>query len=124
MLIRFAILKHVIETLLDELTQTKEKLTQNEATTVILSAQLEATQKQVADMLLIMQTMGEKTGVPVQLPAPAPVQAPLVRHFTPISSIQHSVGIVGLRAVVIFGLRAVWIVGLRAALSCRLETSP
>jgi hypothetical protein len=72
-LIRFAILKYVIETLQAELAETKE-------TTVHLSAQLEATQKQMAEMYQIMQTIGQASGVVVQLPTPAPVQL-----FTPVS---------------------------------------
>jgi phage shock protein A len=72
-LIRFAILKHVIETLHAELAETKE-------TTAHLTAQLEATQKQMAEIYQIMQSIGQASGVAVPLPAAAPVQ-----HFTPVS---------------------------------------
>ena len=72
-MIRFAILKHVIETLQAELAETRE-------TQAHLTAELEATKKQMADMYQIMQTIGQASGVQVQLPAPA-----LVRHFTPVS---------------------------------------
>ena len=105
----------MIETLQAELAETKENL-------ALLTAQLEATQKQMADMYRIIQSIGQASGVQVQLPALAPV-----RHFTPVSMkvlCLRVVGIVGLRAVGIFGLRAVGIVGLRVVVSCRLETSP
>ena len=72
-MIRFAILKYVIETLQPELAETREMQAH-------LTAELEATKKQMADMYQIMQTIGQASGVQVQLPAPAPV-----RHFTPVS---------------------------------------
>jgi Tfp pilus assembly protein PilN len=72
-LIIFAILKYVIETLQAELAERKE-------TIVHLSAQLEAMQKQMAEIYQIMQTIGQASGVVVQLPAPA-----LVRLFNPVS---------------------------------------
>jgi hypothetical protein len=114
-LIKFAILKRVIETLQPELAETKE-------TQAHLTAELETTKKQMADMYQIIQSIGQPSGVHVQLPAPAPV-----RHFIPVSMQVvglRAVGIVGLCAIVIFGLRAVGIVGLRAVVSCMLETSP
>jgi hypothetical protein len=63
----------VIETLQAKLAETKK-------TTVHLSTQLEAMQKQMTEMYQIMQTIGQASGVVVQLPAPAPV-----RLFTPVS---------------------------------------
>jgi Tfp pilus assembly protein PilO len=69
-LIKFAILKHAIQTLQAELAETKE-------TQALLTAQLEATQKQMADMYQIIQSIGQASGVQVQLLALAPV-----RHFT------------------------------------------
>ena len=62
----------MIETLQAELAETRE-------TQAHLTAELEATKKQMADMYQ-MQTIGQASGVQVQLPAPAPV-----RHFTPVS---------------------------------------
>jgi hypothetical protein len=47
---------------------------------VHLTTELEAMKKQMADMYQIMQTIGQASGVQVQLPVPAPV-----RHFTPVS---------------------------------------
>jgi uncharacterized coiled-coil protein SlyX len=65
-LIRFAILKHVIETLPAELAETKE-------TTAHLTAQLEAMQKQMAEMYQIIQSIGQASGVAGPLLAAAPV---------------------------------------------------
>jgi hypothetical protein len=56
-----------------ELSQTKE-------TTAHLTAQLEATQKQMTEMYQIMQTIGQASGIVVPLPAAASG-----RHFTPVS---------------------------------------
>ena len=63
----------MIETLQAELAEIRE-------TQAHLTAELEAMKKQMADMYQIMQTIGQVSGVQVQLPAPAPV-----RHFTPVS---------------------------------------
>jgi uncharacterized coiled-coil protein SlyX len=49
-LIRFAILKHVIETLQAELVETKDALAETKDAQALLTAQLEATQKQMAEM--------------------------------------------------------------------------
>jgi hypothetical protein len=72
-LIRFAILKHVIETLQVELAETKDALAETKDAQVLLTAQLEATQKQMVEMFQIMQTIGQASGVQVQMPAPVPV---------------------------------------------------
>jgi hypothetical protein len=66
-------MKYVIGTMQAKLAQTKE-------TTAHLSAQLEATQKQMAEMYQIMQSLRQASGVQVQLPLPASV-----RLFTPVS---------------------------------------
>jgi hypothetical protein len=71
-----------------------------------LTVELEATKKQMADMYQIIQSIGQASGVHVQLPALAPV-----RHSTHVS-------------MKVVSLHAVGIVGLCAIVSCRLETSP
>jgi uncharacterized coiled-coil protein SlyX len=62
-LIRFAILKHVIETLQAKLAETKDVLAKTKDVQALLTAQLEATQKQMANMFQIMQTIGQASGV-------------------------------------------------------------
>jgi uncharacterized coiled-coil protein SlyX len=79
-LIRFAILKHVIETLQAELAETKDALAETKDAQALLTAQLEAMQKQMAEMFQIMQTIGQASGVQVQMSALVPV-----RQFTPVS---------------------------------------
>jgi hypothetical protein len=83
----------VIETLQPELAKIKE-------TQAHLTAELEATKKQMANMYQIIQSIRQASGVYVQLPAQAPV-----RHFTPVS-----MKVVGLRAIGIVDLRAIGIV--------------
>jgi hypothetical protein len=102
-----------------ELAETKRQSQENTAN---LTAQLEAQQKQMAEMMQIMQNLGQASGVPVQLSALA-----LVLQYTPVSMKAEClcvVVIVGLRAVMIVGLRAVVIVGLRAVVSCRFWKPP
>jgi phage gp37-like protein len=76
-LIRIAILKHWSETLQTELAETRR---QSQETTAHLTAQLEATQKQMAEMMQIMQNLEQASGVPVQLSA-----IPPALHYTPVS---------------------------------------
>jgi uncharacterized coiled-coil protein SlyX len=73
-LIRFAILKHVIETLQAELAETKDALAETKDVQALLTAQLEAMQKQMADMFQIMQTIEQASGVQVQMPTPVLVR--------------------------------------------------
>jgi hypothetical protein len=70
----------VIETLQPELAETKDALAETKDAQPLLTAQLEVTQKQMAEMFQIMQTIGQASGVQVQMPAPV-----LVRQFTPVS---------------------------------------
>jgi hypothetical protein len=70
----------VIETLQAELAETKDALAETKDVQALLIAQLEATQKHMADMFQIMQTIGQASGVQVQMLAPVPV-----RQFTPVS---------------------------------------
>jgi uncharacterized coiled-coil protein SlyX len=125
-LIRFAILKHVIETLQAKLAETKDALAETKDVQALLTAQLEAMQKQMADMFQIMQAIGQASGVQVRMP-----DLVLVRHFTPVSTPScrwdcrpscHCD----------FWPSCYWdcrpschcFVGLRAVVSCRLESSP
>ncbi|XP_066337342.1 uncharacterized protein [Miscanthus floridulus] len=62
--------------ILSRVDELQPKLAETRETQVHLTAELEATKKQMADMYQIMQTIGQASGVQVQLPAPA-------RHFTP-----------------------------------------
>ena len=118
-----------------ELQETKrQSQEQNAELTAQLQAQkvaFEAAQKQMAEMMVIMQSLGQASGVPVQfLAPPPPTHTPAA---TPISMKVHFSLVlcmyVGLRAVVDVGVRAVVDVGVRAGRSCRrflqvLETSP
>ncbi|XP_066378002.1 uncharacterized protein [Miscanthus floridulus] len=63
---------------LSRVDELQAELAETRETQAHLTAELEATKKQMADMYQIMQTIGQASGVQVQLLAPAPV-----RHFTP-----------------------------------------
>ena len=78
----------------------------------------------MAEMMVIMQSLGQASGVPVQFSAPPP-PTPAA---TPVSMKVHFSLVlcmyVGLRAVVDVGVRAVMDVGVRAVVSCRFWKPP
>jgi hypothetical protein len=86
----------------------------------------------MAKMMLIMQSLGQATGVPVQLlapPLPTPTATPVSMkvHFSLVLCMYvglRAVVIVGVRVVVDVGVRAVVDVDLRAVLSCRFWKPP
>ena len=108
-----------------ELQETKRQSQgQNDELTAQLQAQqvkFEATQKQ---MMVIMQSLGQASGVPMQFSAPPPPTTAA----TPVSmKVYFSLVLcmyVGLRAVVDVGVRAVVDVGVRAVVSCRFWKPP
>jgi capsular polysaccharide biosynthesis protein len=118
---------------LQELTaQQQEKIVeltvQQEAQKAAFEAQrvaFEAAQKQMAEMMMIMQNIGQASGVEVHFTAPAPLPAPAP---TPVSMKVHFSLVlcmyVGVRAVVDFGVRAVVDVGVRAVVSCKFWKPP
>ena len=71
---------------------------------------------------MIMQSLGQASGVPVQFSAPPPPPPPTPA-ATPVSMKVHFSLVlcmyVGLRAVVDVGVRAVVDVGVHAIVSCR-----
>jgi hypothetical protein len=86
----------------------------------------------MVEMMLIMQSLGQATGVPVQLstpPLPTPTATPVSMkvRFSLVLCMYvglHAIVIVGIRAVVDVGVRAVVDVGLRAVLSCKFWKPP
>ena len=74
--------------------------------------------------MVIMQSLGQASGVPVQFLAPPP-PSPAA---TPVSMKVHFLLVlcmyVGLRAIVDVGVRAVVDVGVRAVVSCRFWKPP
>jgi hypothetical protein len=79
----------------------------------------------MAEMMTIMQNIGQASGVEVHFTAPAPLSAPAA---TPVSMKVHFLHVlcmyVGVRAVVDVGVRAVMDVGLRAVVSCKFWKPP
>ena len=96
-----------------ELQETKrQSQEQNAELTAQLQAQqvaFEAAQKQMAEMMVIMQSPGQASGVPVQFSTPPTPAA------TPVSMKVHF----SLVLCMYVGLRAVVDVGVRAVVSCR-----
>ena len=78
----------------------------------------------MAEMMVIMQSLRQASGVPVQFSAPPP-PTPAA---SPVSMKVHFLLVlcmyVGLRAVVDVGVRAVMDVGVRAVVSCRFWKPP
>ena len=76
---------------------------------------------------MIMQSLGQASGVPVQFSAPPP-PPPSTPAATPVSMKVHFSLVlcmyVGLRAVVDVGVRAVVDFGVRAVVSCRFWKPP
>ena len=69
---------------------------------------------------MIMQSLGQASGVPVQFSAPPPPTPVSMKvHFSLVLCMY-----VGLRAVVDVGVRAVVDVGVRAVVSCRFWKPP
>ena len=69
---------------------------------------------------MIMQSLGQASGVPVQFSAPSPPTPVSMKvHFSLVLCMY-----VGLRAVVDVGVRAVVDVGVRAVVSCRFWKPP
>ena len=77
---------------------------------------------------MIMQSLGQASGVPVQFSAPPPPTPAATPTATPVSmKVYFSLVLcmyVGLRAVVDVGVRAVVDVGVRAVVSCRFWKPP
>ena len=77
---------------------------------------------------MIMQSLGQASGVPVQFSAPPPPTPATTPTATPVSMKVHFSLVlcmyVGLRAVVDVGVRAVVDVGVRAVVSCRFWKPP
>jgi hypothetical protein len=86
----------------------------------------------MAGMMLIMQSLGQATGVPVHLsapPLPTPIATPVSMkvHFSLVLCMYvglRAVVIVGIRAIVDVGVRVVVDIDLRAVLSCRFRKPP
>ena len=77
---------------------------------------------------MIMQSLGQASGVPVQFSAPPPPTPATTPTATPVSMKVHFSLVlcmyVGLHAVVDVGVRAVVDVGVRAVVSCRFWKPP
>ena len=77
---------------------------------------------------MIMQSLGQASGVPVQFSAPPPPTPATTPTATPVSMKVHFSLVlcmyVGLRAVVDVGVRAVVDVGVRVVVSCRFWKPP
>ena len=87
----------------------------------------EAAQKQMAEMMVIIESLGQASGVPVQFSAPPPPPPPTPA-ASPISMKVHFSLVlcmyVVLHAVVDVSVRAVVDVSVRAVVSCRFWKPP